>query len=68
MKKDFLRVKIDVDDSLVEGYLDVDKITYFRRHRTDPNWTIVFTEHRFINIYISFAEFCKALEELHHES
>lgn len=66
MEKDFLRVKFDVNNEPIEGYLDVAEILYFRRHKTEPNLTIVFFAHlnRSINICMPFADFCKALEEL----
>lgn len=67
MKKEFLRVKIDTDAGLVEGYLDADKIVYFRRDNIDPNWTIVFFERRAVNVYMRIEDFCKALEEMGYE-
>lgn len=67
MKKEFLRVKTDTDEGLVESYLDVDKIIYFRSDKANPNWTIVFFESRVVYVRMSIEDFCKALEEMSYE-
>lgn len=67
MKKAFLRVKIYMDGGPVESCLDVDKIIYFCRDTTEPNWTTVFFERRVVSVYMSMEDFCKALEEMSYE-
>lgn len=67
MKKEFLRVETYADGGRVESYLNVDKIIYFRRDETDPNWTTVFFEYRVVSVYMSIEDFCKALEKLSYE-
>lgn len=67
MKKEFLRVKIDTNEGLVESYLDVDKIIYFRSDKTNPKWTIVFFEARVVYVCMSIEDFCKALKEMSYE-
>ena len=59
MKQQFVKVKIDTDKGLVEGYIDICKITAFRENVYDCNRTIVFTDNDCFVVYIPLKEFCK---------
>ena len=59
MKQNFVKVKIDTDKGLAEGYIDICKIVAFRESKYDCNRTLVFTETESFCVYIRFKEFCE---------
>ena len=68
MELDLLEVKMGIDGYTVEGCIELGKITAFRKHCDDPNWTIVYTtDHRVHCIYEKYDSFCKRLNELAHD-
>ena len=61
MKQEFIKVKIDTDKGITEGFININRITAFRESTYDCNRTIVFAGNNSFVVYMSFKELCKIM-------